>query len=67
MTAGEALVFITLAFCFGVVLGGTVNAAVRRQRRRRESMLRSTDSDRAGRPLRARDLDLDRGRWIEHG
>jgi hypothetical protein len=65
MTAGEALVWITLAFCVGVVFGGCINAAVRRQRRRRESVGHPTDSDRAGRPLKARDLD--RGRWIEHG
>jgi hypothetical protein len=53
MTAGEALVFITLAFCIGVVFGGTINAAVRRQRRRRDPAQRGAD-----RPPST---------WIEHG
>jgi hypothetical protein len=34
-----------------------------------ELTLRSVDNDRAGRPLKAADLDRDRDRcrWIEHG
>jgi hypothetical protein len=57
MTAIEALVWITLAFCVGVAFGGTINAAVRRSRRR-ESVGHPTDNDRAGRPPST---------WIEHG
>jgi hypothetical protein len=32
-----------------------------------ESTSRDVDYDRAGRPLKAADLDRDRCRWIEHG
>jgi hypothetical protein len=32
-----------------------------------ELTLRSVDNDRAGRPLKAADLDRDPCRWIEHG
>jgi hypothetical protein len=57
MTAGEALAYITLAFAIGVVLGGCINAAVRRGRKP-PSRDGHSDTDRAGRPPST---------WIEHG
>jgi hypothetical protein len=65
MTPAVIISFAIAVAAFMLSLGfflGTCWAAIHS-----ELTLRSVDDDRAGRPLKAADLDRDRCRWIEHG